>query len=67
MGSKYIDKETIEYLDSIASIIAGLQELDKTVPRGSDPDSQCRTSMLIIGEAYMFLYNRLLDDYKCPQ
>lgn len=57
-----VDDETLAHLDSIASIVAGLLEMDREANRIGEPPNDDRKALLVLGEAYMFLYNKLLDD-----
>lgn len=57
-----VDDETLENLDSIAAIVAGILEMDREADRVGEPPNDDRKALLVLGEAYMFLYNKLLDD-----
>jgi len=57
-----IDDNTLEYLDNVAAIVASLLEFDREQTKIGEPPDESRQALLTLGEAYMFLYNKLLND-----
>lgn len=57
MGNKFIDEETLQYLDDTAQIIAEIRELEGY----SEPESDEQLAITKLGEAYMLCYSLLLD------
>lgn len=56
-----IDDDTLEYLDGVAAVVAGLLEMESEAERIGELPDENRQALLTLGEAYMYLYNRLLD------
>lgn len=57
-----IDDGKLDYLDQVAQIVAGLQEMEAATQKMGDHLPQDKQALLELGEAYMFLYNIVLDN-----
>lgn len=57
-----VDEETILYLDSVAMIVAAVIEDNKEKERMGEPPDENLRAILTLGEAYMLLYNIVLDN-----
>ena len=57
-----IDDDTLEYLDNVAAIVASLLEFDKEQTKIGEPPDESRKALITLGEAYMFLYMKVLND-----
>lgn len=55
--------EDIVYLDSVAMIVAGLIQGRELSERIGEPSDENINALIALGEAYMFLYNYVLDNY----
>lgn len=59
-----IDGDTLEYLDSVAQVVAGLYEEQDELARLGQEVSELRSAVYTLGQAYMLLYNAVLDNSK---
>lgn len=56
-----IDQETLNYLDSVAQVVAGLYVEQDEVSKLGQEVSELRSAVYTLGQAYMTLYNAVLD------
>lgn len=56
-----IDEDTLQYLDSIASIVAGLQDSEYWSQKLGEPHDEYHRALSELGSAYMIIYNLLLN------
>lgn len=55
-----IDQDKLEYLDSIAQIVAGLYQDNVTAEHLGQEVPELQKAVYTLGQAYMLLYNELL-------
>ncbi|MBT8449207.1 MAG: hypothetical protein KJO69_05930 [Gammaproteobacteria bacterium] len=61
-ASMNISDEDLTRLDAVAAIVAGLLEMEESQKKiGESPDEN-RQALLVLGEEYMFLYNKVLEN-----
>lgn len=61
MNTKDIDVDVLAYLDTVAQIVASLNEKELEAQKIGEDLSEPKQALLELGRAYMFLYTRLLD------
>lgn len=59
-----IPEEQFQYLEQIATLVAGLAQLEQERTKIGEPPDENRQALLVLGEAYMYLYNFVLDNYN---
>ena len=59
-----IPDEQFQYLEQIASLVAGLYQLEEERTKIGEPPDDNRQALLVLGEAFMYLYNFVLDNYN---
>lgn len=59
-----IPEETLKELDGIAALVAGLVQMERERQKIGEPPDENRQALLVLGEAYMYLYNFVLDNYN---
>lgn len=57
-----IDDEMLEYLDDVAALVASLYGFLQEQERLGEPLNEDKRALLTLGEAYMFLYRKVLND-----
>ena len=57
MSNSAIDKETLQYLDGVAEVVATIRELEGY----SEPDTKERLAIFKLSEAFMLCYTLLLE------
>lgn len=62
MNTNEIDDDVLAYLDTVAQIIAGLLQQEAEAQKIGDELPEDKVALLELGQAFMFLYNRLLDE-----
>lgn len=60
--TEQIDNKTLEYLDDVAAIVVTILEANNEAQKIGEPPNDNQKALLTLGEAYMYLYNRLLDE-----
>lgn len=57
-----IDDDTLEYLDSVAALVASLHGFLQEQERLGEPLNEDKQALLTLGEAFMFLYLKVLNN-----